>query len=142
LQRQIRALKEAHEQGLALDLAIETEALVPAACKLAAIFRHFPARKARMEAHVQDSHAFRRRKAHMLHAPSSCFSETDRDWMMEHAGGALSKIEKTTLRVVAVNMTDNVSQAAGVLGMSWTSLDHWLSRRNAARRFRVVGRNT
>jgi hypothetical protein len=65
LQQQIRALKEAHEQGLALDMAIAADELVAAAVELAATVQGLLARKARTKAHVQYGRAFRMRKAHV-----------------------------------------------------------------------------
>jgi hypothetical protein len=64
LQHQLRALKEAHEQGLALDMAIAAEQLEVAAVELAANVRRLHARKARMEAHVETGRDFSIRKAH------------------------------------------------------------------------------
>lgn len=62
---QIRALREAHEQGLALDMAIAADGLATAADELAASVRNLLARKARMETHVQHSRAYRMRRAHV-----------------------------------------------------------------------------
>jgi hypothetical protein len=53
LQQQIRALKEAHEQGFALDMAIAAEELGAAAVDLAANVQSLVARKARIAAQVQ-----------------------------------------------------------------------------------------
>ena len=53
LQQGIRALNEAHEQGLALDMAIAAEDLEAAAVALAASVRALVARKASVEAQVQ-----------------------------------------------------------------------------------------
>lgn len=64
-----------------------------------------------------------------LHAPASGFSEDDHDWVMKHDAGSLSEIEKATLRIVALKITDNVHQAAKVLGMASVSLSRWLGRR-------------
>jgi hypothetical protein len=64
-----------------------------------------------------------------LHAPASCFSEDDHDWVMKHDARSLSEIEKATLRIVALKKTDSVHQAAKVLGMAPVSLSRWLDRR-------------
>jgi hypothetical protein len=76
-----------------------------------------------------------------LGVPASCFSEDDRDWVMKHGARSLSEIEKTTLRIVALNMTNNVQQAAKVLHMAPVSLSRWLGRR-MPHRSRVVGMYT
>lgn len=75
-----------------------------------------------------------------LHAPVSCFSEDDRDWVMKHGARSLSEIEKATLRIVALNMTDNVHQAAKVLRIAPVSLSRWLGRR-IPRNSRAAGMN-
>ena len=64
-----------------------------------------------------------------LHAPPSCFTKDDHCWVMAHSARSLSEIEKATLRIVALRMTDNVHQAATLLGMAAVSLSQWLDRR-------------
>jgi len=64
-----------------------------------------------------------------LHAPVSCFSENDQEWVMKHAAMSLSEIERVTLRIVALAMTDNVHQAARMLDMAPVSLSRWFGRR-------------
>lgn len=64
-----------------------------------------------------------------LSAPMSCFSGNDQAWVIKHDARSLSDIEKATLRIVALRMTDNVHQAARVLGMAPVSLSRWLGRR-------------
>jgi hypothetical protein len=64
-----------------------------------------------------------------LRAPILCFSEDDRDWVMKHDAKSLSGIEKATLRIIALKVTNNVHQAARVLGMAQVSLSRWLGRR-------------
>lgn len=60
LQREIRGLKDAHEQGLALDMAFAAQQMVTAAKELAT---HLLAYQARMEARVDHRRAFVARKA-------------------------------------------------------------------------------
>jgi hypothetical protein len=55
LQHQIRELRDAHEQGLALDMAIAAEQLEAAAVDLAVNVRSLLARKAHMDAQVQNA---------------------------------------------------------------------------------------
>jgi len=57
LQQQIHALQEAHEQGLALDMAMAAQDMVVAASELAATVQQLLVRKARKEASAQDGHA-------------------------------------------------------------------------------------
>ena len=64
-----------------------------------------------------------------LHATPSCFTKDDHRWVMAHSARSLSEIEKATLRVVALRMTDNVHQAATLLGMAAVSMSRWLDRR-------------
>ncbi|HEX7797264.1 MAG TPA: hypothetical protein VF456_23040, partial [Vicinamibacterales bacterium] len=64
-----------------------------------------------------------------LSAPVSCLSEDDQAWVIKHDARSLSDIEKATLRIVALRMTDNVHQAARMLGMAPVSLSRWLGRR-------------
>ena len=75
-----------------------------------------------------------------LNAPASSFSNDDHRWVMQDAR-SLSKIEKATLRVVALNVTDSVSQAARLLGMAQVSLSRWLDRRMPFPT-RTAGRNS
>jgi hypothetical protein len=64
-----------------------------------------------------------------LHARVSCFSKNDQEWVMKHVAMSLSEIEKATLRIVALAMTDNVYQAAKMLDMAPVSLSRWFGRR-------------
>jgi ActR/RegA family two-component response regulator len=57
------------------------------------------------------------------------FSDADRRWVLEHAATSLSEIEKATLRLVALKISTNVSQAAARLGMAAVSLSKWVGRR-------------
>jgi hypothetical protein len=65
----------------------------------------------------------------IMRAPASCFSGDDQDWVMKHSATSLSEIEKATLRIVALRMTNNVRHAATMLGMAPVSLSRWLGRR-------------
>jgi hypothetical protein len=68
-----------------------------------------------------------------LSAPSACFTEADRQWVIEHNPWTLPEIEKATLRLVALRMSKNLSRAAGRLGMAPVSLSRWLDRRKLQR---------
>jgi ActR/RegA family two-component response regulator len=57
------------------------------------------------------------------------FSDADRRWVLEHAAASLSEIEKAALRLVALKISANVSQAAARLGMAAVSLSRWIGRR-------------
>jgi hypothetical protein len=85
VQQQIRVLQEAHEQGLALDMAIAAEGLAVAADELAANARSLLARKARMETHVQHSRAFCMRRAHVDAQVRNALYETRafREWIAD-----------------------------------------------------------
>lgn len=57
----------------------------------------------------------------------------DRQWLIEHAATmSLSEIEKTTLRLVALRSSTNLSHAASRLGMAPVSLSRWITRRELA----------
>jgi hypothetical protein len=64
-----------------------------------------------------------------LNAPSTCFTEADRQWIIDHNPWALPEIEKATLRLVALRDSKNLSRAAERLGMAPVSLSRWLDRR-------------
>jgi len=64
-----------------------------------------------------------------LHARDACFTPVDRRWLLEHAT-SLAEIEKTTVRMVALRMSHNLSDAAERLGMAPVSLWRWIFRRN------------
>lgn len=64
-----------------------------------------------------------------LNAREACFTPLDRRWILEHAK-SLTEIEKTTVRVVALRMSRNLSDAAARLGMAPVSLWRWILRRN------------
>jgi len=53
----------------------------------------------------------------------------DRRWILEHAPRTLAEIEKATLRLVAIRVSRNVSNAAARLGMAPVSLSRWAWRR-------------
>jgi hypothetical protein len=57
------------------------------------------------------------------------FTDRDRVWTLEHGSSTLSEIEKTTLRLVALRSSRNVSNAAARLGMAPVSLSRWIDRR-------------
>lgn len=77
-----------------------------------------------MEAYAGDAIA-------ALNAPPGSFTNDDLRWVIEHAATSLPEIEKATLRVVALKVSNNnVTQAAGMLGMAPVSLLRWLNRRS------------
>jgi hypothetical protein len=57
------------------------------------------------------------------------FTDLDRAWTLEHGTSTLPEIEKTTLRLVALRASRNVSTAAARLGMAPVSLSRWIDRR-------------
>jgi streptogramin lyase len=63
-------------------------------------------------------------------APADCFTSADRTWILEHASGSLSEIEKATLRLVALRASRNMSTAAARLDMAPVSLARWFARRS------------
>jgi hypothetical protein len=63
-----------------------------------------------------------------LHARDACFTSRDRQWIVEHPT-SLAEIEKATMRVVALRMSRNLSDAAERLGMAPVSLWRWIIRR-------------
>lgn len=65
----------------------------------------------------------------MLSAHHSCFTDTDRAWILEYRASSLSEIEKATLRLVALRTSANMSMAAERLGMAPVSLSRWAHRR-------------
>jgi hypothetical protein len=64
-----------------------------------------------------------------LGAPDTCFTEADHRWFLEHSPRTLGEIEKATLRIVALRMSRNLSNAAERLGMAPVSLTRWIRRR-------------
>jgi hypothetical protein len=68
-----------------------------------------------------------------LGAISTGFTEADRQWIIDHGPWTLAEIEKTTLRLVALRVSHNVSNAAARLGMAPVSLSRWIDRRKLRR---------
>lgn len=64
-----------------------------------------------------------------LGASAVNFTDRDRAWMLEHGTSSLSEIEKSTLRLVALRASPNMSNAAARLGMAPVSLSRWIDRR-------------
>jgi hypothetical protein len=64
-----------------------------------------------------------------LHARAECFTVQDRAWVSEHASRSLDEIDKATLRIVAIRMSRNLSDAAARLDMAPVSLSRWFARR-------------
>jgi hypothetical protein len=59
-----------------------------------------------------------------------CFTDDDRQWILEHAATTLPEIEKATMRMVALKTSANVSSAAARLGMAPVSLWRWALHRD------------
>jgi Inner membrane component of T3SS, cytoplasmic domain len=59
----------------------------------------------------------------------ACFLPADREWVRTHAASSLPEIEKSTLRLVAIRESRNLSNAAARLGMAPVSLSRWIGRR-------------
>jgi hypothetical protein len=57
------------------------------------------------------------------------FPEVDVAWVRKFASGSLPEIEKATMRLVAWRATNNLSEAANLLGMAQVSLTRWFGRR-------------
>jgi hypothetical protein len=66
-----------------------------------------------------------------LRAPPDCFTSADLEWMIEESATSVADIEKGTMRLVARKVTDNLGQAAALLGMAPVSLARWLDRRSS-----------
>lgn len=64
-----------------------------------------------------------------LGAPGTGFTAADHAWVREHATESLAEVEKATLRLVALRMSRNRSNAAARLGMAPVSLIRWIGRR-------------
>jgi hypothetical protein len=57
------------------------------------------------------------------------FTADDLGWVVARAATSLMEIEKATLRIVALRMSRNPTEAAGRLGMAPVSLSRWVNRR-------------
>ena len=64
-----------------------------------------------------------------LGTPDTGFLDADRSWIRKHAGTSLPEIEKAALRLVALRVAPNLSNAATRLGMAPVSLSRWIGRR-------------
>jgi hypothetical protein len=62
--------------------------------------------------------------------PADCFTPADLEWMADQSAASLTDIEKGTMRLVARKISDNLGQAAALLGMAPVSLARWLDRRS------------
>jgi hypothetical protein len=74
-----------------------------------------------------------------LRTTDSAFSEVDRQWIVEHAARSLLEIREATLRLVALHVaaaarngtlhrTATMQDAANMLGVHYTTVDHWIRR--------------
>lgn len=70
-----------------------------------------------------------------LGAPPGSFTSADRAWVLEYAARSLSEIEKATLRLVALRISQSLPLAAERLGMAPVSLARWLGRRKLPMHF-------
>jgi hypothetical protein len=64
-----------------------------------------------------------------LRALRASFTDADSQWVLDNAPLTLPEIEKATLRLVAIRVSRNVSDAAARLGMAPVSLSRWVGRR-------------
>lgn len=64
-----------------------------------------------------------------LRAARAVFTDTDREWVRMYSAKSLPDIEKGALRLIAINLSPNVSNAAERLGMAPVSLSRWIGRR-------------
>lgn len=64
-----------------------------------------------------------------LGARPDSFTAEDREWVIHHAASTFSDVEKATLRLVALRMSESIASAAALLGMKRVSLERWLGRR-------------
>jgi len=61
------------------------------------------------------------------------FTAADRQWVLESVPLTLAEIEKTTLRLVEIRASRNMSDDAARLGMATVSLSRWIERRKLPR---------
>jgi len=64
-----------------------------------------------------------------LLAPKATFTRADQQWVLENARPTHGGIEKATLRVVALKISESVPRAAERLRMAPVSLARWIRRR-------------
>jgi hypothetical protein len=64
-----------------------------------------------------------------LGAPDTSFTAADRQWVLDHASRTLGEIEKATLRLAALRLSESLPQAAERLRMAPVSLSRWIDRR-------------
>jgi len=64
-----------------------------------------------------------------LHPLGAGFTAADREWVLRNAPLTLAEVEKATLRLVAIRVSRNMSDAAARLGMAPVSLSRWIGRR-------------
>ena len=64
-----------------------------------------------------------------LRALRASFTDADRQWVLDNAPLTLPEIEKATLRLIAIRVSRNMSDAAARLGMAPVSLSRWVGRR-------------
>jgi transcriptional regulator of acetoin/glycerol metabolism len=65
-----------------------------------------------------------------LEVPIASFRKADVDWVLANESQQLADIEKATLRLVALRVSEgNISRAAARLGMARMSLRKWIRKR-------------
>jgi hypothetical protein len=57
------------------------------------------------------------------------FTEADRAWVIDNTPRTLQEIEKSTRRLVALRMSEDLPRAAEILEMAPVSLQRWIGRR-------------
>ncbi|HWU88957.1 MAG TPA: hypothetical protein VN253_16940 [Kofleriaceae bacterium] len=60
---------------------------------------------------------------------AGCFTDADRDWVLQHACESLAAIETATQRLVALRASRSTDAAAEVIGMAGAALRKWRSER-------------
>lgn len=62
-------------------------------------------------------------------APNGAFTDKDRCWVLQRSAHTLDEVEKATLRLVALNASNSLEQAAERLAMAPVSLSRWFRHR-------------
>ncbi len=70
-----------------------------------------------------------------LGVPRATFTAADREWVLEHGVSSLAEIEKATLRLIALRISESLPRAAERLGMAPVSLSRWIGRRKPPMQF-------
>lgn len=70
-----------------------------------------------------------------LRVPLASFTRADREWVLKHGVTSLAEIEKATLRLIALRISESLPRAAERLGMAPVSLSRWIGRRKLPLQF-------